>query len=180
MSSFYESLLDGTPLTVNARTSAATALAADAFRTNAPTKIGARLPTSAAATLLSKRPKVVDGEVLSERFYARFHDAFEDGGEVEGQKLDIEAMTDSGSIEGVENISLVEICSDLMLYEDPELFETAFSLLTERCFMREPCVGALRNVVLLDSPLLFRNFQSLGKEVPLRVLCTCCHVSHQP
>ena len=101
--------------------------------------------------------------VLSSYAQFRINDVFEeiDGGDgtQDYAKLDIDKMSPS------EN--LIAICMDLMMYDDPELFECAFSLLWSQFNQRSPVVDALQHVMLLDNPcsLISRTHSSYSGTV---------------
>ena len=63
--------------------------------------------------------------------------------------LDLDTMSPS------ENLNAV--CMDLMMYEDPALFECAFSLLWSQFAQRQPVVDALQNVMLLNEPEIYHH-----------------------
>ena len=79
---------------------------------------------------------------LTDAFVERFHAAFDHDDKTghNGKALDVDAMSDA---------PLTTICVDLMMYESPELFDAAMSLLRTNYGQRRAMVRALDRVQLL-------------------------------
>ena len=78
--------------------------------------------------------------LLIDKFQEAFNDVFEAGGDIDGTALDLDAMSVS---------PLSTILMDLMMYNNPELFEASLSLLETIFSQRVAIIEAMENVQLL-------------------------------
>ena len=95
------------------------------------------------------------GPKLSRAFYDIFHAIFESGergglnDKLKGHLLDLDKMSPQSK--------MVPMCMDLMMYDSPELFEAAFSLLHAQFTQRKPLIEAMKNVELLNTVNIIPN-----------------------
>ena len=87
---------------------------------------------------------------LTQMFQDQINDIFEasKGGKIDGDKLDLDALA--------PEVSLTDVCMDLMMYKQPELFEASFSLLLAQFAQRRPVIEALQDVILLKVEDLYK------------------------
>jgi hypothetical protein len=128
-----------------------------AYFKSAERKLGSSHDDSKALYFEDKKK---DNELtLTKAFEDKVVDVFEssdDKSGIDGDLLDID--------KGLSPVSnLPAICMDLMMYDSPELFESAFTLMWSEFAQREPVIHALERVILLKSPRLYSD------EHPLKV-----------
>ena len=127
------------------------------------------------STNFPKRKSLLEGKdgekTLTKTFQDNIDDIFEDkrdDKDLDGKKLDLDKMSGRSG-----DKSLAHVCMDLMLYDSPELFEAAFSLLRSQYYVREPVFSGLQEVMLIESTELFYHSNARDKKKESRKLQVC-------